>query len=102
MEGQLNKGIIEMCILYILSRGDSYGYSIMLQMSELFSSTDASVFYAILRRLSKLGYTNSYEGNETEGPPRRYHHITKEGTEYLNKKLSEWYQLCSIVKRIGI
>lgn len=102
MEGQLNKGIIEMCILYILSKGDTYGYSIMLQMSELFSNTDASVFYAILRRLSKYGYTDSYEGRETGGPPRRYHRITKEGKEYLEKKLSEWHRLCSVVESLGI
>lgn len=102
MDGQINKGIMEMCLLNLISKEDSYGYLIFQNMHELFPETDTSVFYAILRRFDKLGITECYEGTKTKGPARKYHHVTDYGREYLQERIVAWNKICTTVKRAGI
>ena len=102
MEAQLKKGIIEMCLLHILSEGDEYGYPLMNRLKESFIGTEDSTYYSILRRLAASGYTEAYTGSVSGGPARKYYRITDTGRQYLNDLESQWLQLVAIVREIGI
>ena len=102
MESQMNRGILELCILYQFLSMDYYGYDIMEKMRPLFPDVKDSTFYVILRRLNTKGYTEIYYGKESNGPQRKYYKITKEGKEYLDHLIQSWRTIKNIVEHLGI
>ncbi|GIP34355.1 PadR family transcriptional regulator [Paenibacillus sp. J2TS4] len=62
---------------------------------------DGSV-YAILRRLHAEGYTETYMGETSNGPKRKYYRITEEGRSYLNLAVSEWKTTLLAVNQLGV
>lgn len=102
MDAQIKKGVLEMCILYKLSKKDYYGYSLMKEMKSVFSEVNDSTFYAVLRRLNKDKAAEVYFGNESGGPQRKYYKITEEGLSRLGNYIIDWNQLKLKVSEIGI
>ena len=102
MDSQLNKGIIELCALFLISQKDYYGYPLMNELSKYFPGTDTSVFYSILRRFAKAGYTEVYIGDETEGPARKYHRITAAGRKYLSEQTGIIKNIVDTLTGIGV
>ena len=100
MLAQLKKGILELCILKILLRGETYGYPLIQEMKLLFEDTDESTFYSILRRIKAEGLADSYEKPSSEGPVRKYYVITPLGKEKLNQMCKEWGRMKDIVDSI--
>ena len=91
-----------MCILYLLSQEDYYGYPLMQKMKSYFPDVDESTFYAILRRIYKEGLASIYEGKESNGPSRKYYHLTVSGQEMLRQHISDWEQMKEIMLDIGL
>lgn len=102
MDTQLKKGILEMCILYQLTKGEMYGYEIMKIIKEVFPDVYDGSIYAILRRLNADGYTENYMKESSGGPPRKYYRITEIGKEYSESMVTEWRQLMQRVQLLGI
>lgn len=102
MDGQLKKGVLEMCLLHLISQGDAYGYELIQLSTRAFPDVLNSTVYTILRRLSSGGYITTYQGEASEGPPRKYYKITSEGISYLRESIQDWDNLCTAVKQIGI
>lgn len=102
MDAQIKKGILEMCLLYRLSEQDYYGYHLMQEMKKIFPEVNDSTFYAILRRLYKEGDTEIYEGEQSEGPKRKYYRITEQGKGSLEKAVLDWNEIKEIVEKLGI
>ena len=102
MDAQLKKGILDMCILYIINQKEMYGYDIMKYMGRFFPEVDESTFYAILRRLNKEGLTEVYYGQVSNGPQRKYYRILDKGRESLPKSIIDWKNILIIVNEIGI
>ena len=102
MDAQMKKGILEMCLLHELSESDRYGYELMQKMKQYFPEVNESSFYVILRRLHKEGYTDIYYGASSDGPRRKYYHITEEGQAYLAKAISDLRTIKSIVRSLGL
>ena len=102
MNAQIKKGILEMCILHVISEEEMYGYDIMKKMNVYFPEVNESTFYSILRRLNKEGSTETYFGEVSNGPKRKYYRITKTGTEKLKEDVLSWKQINDIVVDIGI
>ena len=100
MDAQLKKGILEMCILQILSKEDTYGYPLMQTMQDYFPTMDESTIYTILRRINKEGYTETYYSDKSGGPTRKYYHLTIAGKDRLSQMNSEWETIISIVNNI--
>ena len=59
MDAQLRRGLLDICVLAVLRRGDSYGYQLVKDMSELIEITE-STLYPILRRLESGGLVTVY------------------------------------------
>ena len=102
MNPQMKKGILEMCILFLISKDDMYGYDILKKMSSYFPQISESTFYAILRRIHASEYTEVYYQEPTLGPRRKYYQITDKGKRELEQHISDWKKINEIAIDIGI
>jgi len=91
---QLRKGLIEFCVLNLLTQGESYGYEILqsLEQIEELVVTDSTV-YPILSRLRKDGYLKVQVKPSTSGPPRRYFSLTALGQQRVKEMNLYWNNL---------
>lgn len=99
MNTQLRKGVIEMCILSLISRKDMYGYEIVQAIARHTEINEGTV-YPILRRLTLENYFSTYLRESSGGPARKYYSITDGGRSYLEKAESEWREMTTIVEKI--
>ncbi len=98
---QIRKGLVELCVLEVLSAGESYGYEVLAKLRELDQlSVTESTLYPILARLRKAGYVSVRHEPSQAGPIRRYFLLTDAGTERLEKMRSYWDGLCGSVKTL--
>lgn len=90
---QMRKGILEFCVLLLLSRERAYPSDILNRLKEAKLIVVEGTLYALLNRLRKEGYL-TYEWEEsTMGPPRKYYMMTTEGLKLLDVMRSEWQQI---------
>lgn len=86
MDAQLKKGLLEICVLKALENGESYGYKIISDLTDVIVISE-STLYPILKRLEGLGMVTSYS-REYNGRLRRYYSITRSGEarirEFIN------------------
>ena len=99
MSIQFKKGVLELCILSMLSRNDHYGYDVAFKLSQSIDLADGSV-YPILRRLKQEGCVTSYLEEASGGPPRKYYAITAQGQAALEELTEEWSLLVNRVNGI--
>lgn len=98
MNTQLKKGILDVCVLAVLNRGESYGYKILKDSAGLIDLSE-STLYPILRRL-ETGKCVTVRSVEHEGRLRKMYTITKEGKAQLTDFLSDWSEVEKIYKYI--
>ena len=96
MNTQFRKGVLEICVLTLISKKDMYGYEIVQNISKVIEVNEVTI-YPILRRLTKEGYFETYILESNEGPARKYYKITSEGIENLNRLKSEWNEFVGAV-----
>ena len=101
-KGQMKKGVLELCILHVTASDELYGYEIMKRITGAFPEINESTVYAVLRRLHGDGCTESYTGETSGGPTRKYYRITPAGRERLEKMRSEWQEMLDALKSLGI
>ncbi|HDX9578191.1 TPA: PadR family transcriptional regulator [Bacillus pseudomycoides] len=99
MNVQFKKGVLELCVLALVKKRDCYGYELVQQISNKFLISEGSV-YPLLRRLTKEGYFQAYLKESSEGPPRKYYQLTKQGAEQLNTLITEWRDFAKGVQEI--
>lgn len=102
MEAQIKKGILEMCVLFIIRDNEMYGYDVMKFMKRHFPEVNESTFYSILRRLHADGSAEITLGVESNGPTRKYYKITNTGHDVLKNSINSWKRIRDIVEEIGI
>ena len=95
----VSASIIELLILSIVNRKDSYGYDIS-QRIKMVSDIKESTLYPILKKMNKSGYLESYIENYN-GRARKYYKITEQGKSHLEEMQSEWDRFVSIIELIG-
>lgn len=88
---QLLKGVLDMCLLSIISEEPSYGYEMVrkLQARGLSLVSEGSI-YPLLSRLEKGGLIRGYLVQSHEGPARKYYGITPNGESALAEWVDEW------------
>jgi PadR family transcriptional regulator, regulatory protein PadR len=95
---QFKKGVLELCVLILISKKDQYGYELAQNISNKIEMAEGTL-YPLLRRLTKEEYVTTYLAESTEGPPRKYYTITKKGSTYMNDLVSEWQQFSAAVSQ---
>jgi PadR family transcriptional regulator PadR len=98
---QVRRGILEYCILLLVSDNPRYGYEIaaILQQWEPLAVTEGTL-YPLLRRLLKEKYITSTWQESSSGPPRKYYYLTEEGKNLLKQMDHEWNHLIQGVMEI--
>jgi len=95
---QMRKGILEYCILSIISHKEVYASDIISQLREAKLIVVEGTIYPLLTRLKNSGYL-SYKWQESaSGPPRKYFQLTAEGQVFLNELETTWVELVEAVK----
>ena len=99
MNAQYKKGVLELCVLSLLSERDCYGYDVSEILSKHIDISDGTV-YPILRKLRGEGLVITYLSEESGGPPRKYYSLTELGkTEYAQAK-DEWLRFAGTVEKL--
>lgn len=98
---QLLKGILEGCILSVISAGETYGYEIMQTLSDVgFTEIQEGTLYPILTRLEKNGYVKCRKEKSPLGPIRKYFSITQDGKERLAGFKANYRNITNIADRL--
>ena len=98
MDVQLKRGLLEVCVLAVLRRGDSYGYQIIKDM-EACVAVSESTLYPILRRLEASECLTVYSV-EHNGRLRKYYRITPKGRQRILNFTQEWREVMEIYRFI--
>ena len=93
---QLLKGVLDLAVLAVLDREDSYGYEVVRRLhgADLGEVAEASV-YGTLRRLFRSGLLTSYVVASDAGPHRKYYGLTDPGRRHLKQAREEWLAFSS-------
>lgn len=99
MDIQLKKGLIEICVLKVLESGDSYGYKMVKDLSDVIDVSE-STLYPILKRLetSESVYVYSMEHNSRL---RKYYQITEKGKEQIKEYIKDWVEVTKVYECIN-
>jgi len=98
MDKQLKKGLLEVGVLTVLSKEDSYGYKIVKDLSVYVEITE-STLYPILKRLEAQHCVSVYKV-EHNGRLRKYYKIQQQGKEKIQEFLSDWESVLTLHKFI--
>jgi PadR family transcriptional regulator len=99
---QLLKGVLDMCLLAIISEEPSYGYEMADKLSSrgLTLSSEGSI-YPTLSRMQRSGLIEGYFVEaDGSGPPRKYYRIEPEGSKKLGEWKDEWFSLSAGVGQV--
>lgn len=99
MNAQFKKGIIELCVLKVISRKDMYGFEVIETLSKELDVNENTV-YPILRRLTKQGFFDTYKEVVSVGAPRKYYRLTDTGSKQLHTFEQDWTDFLASVTRI--
>lgn len=98
---QMLKGVLEGCVLKVVSRQETYGYQIVQELKEYgFTEIVEGTIYPLLLRLDNKGLLKSRLVESEIGPKRKYYSITSVGMETLNEFQKNWNELEIAVKTL--
>ena len=100
VKAQMRKGILEYCILAILSREDSYAPKIIAELKEAEMIVVEGTLYPILTRQKNSGLLTYRWEESPQGPPRKYYTRTDKGREYLKTLDEAWDELVGQIQVI--
>lgn len=88
---EMLKGVLEGCVLEIISRGKTYGYEITEQLRKIgFADIVEGTVYAILVRFEKQKFVEIEKIPSDIGPSRKFYTLTKTGREELKHFWAKW------------
>jgi PadR family transcriptional regulator, regulatory protein PadR len=99
MNIQLKKGVLELCVLSMLTKKDCYGYELVNEISKNIMIAEGTI-YPLLKRLKDESYLTTYLQESQEGPPRKYYRLTQLGVNTRNELIKEWVVLVEGVSNI--
>ena len=97
---QMRKGLLEYCVLQIISRGEVYTSDLIEELTQAQMIVVEGTLYPLLNRLKSSALV-SYRWVESEaGPPRKYYSITEEGQATLKSLAETWKALVQSINQI--
>lgn len=97
---QMRKGILEFCILHIISRGEVYASDMLEELTSAKIMVVEGTLYPLLTRLKKAELVDYKWVESNSGPPRKYYTITPEGAAFLAQLSQTWGELSSSTNKI--
>ncbi|MGD1844151.1 MAG: PadR family transcriptional regulator [Salibacteraceae bacterium] len=100
-KAQMRKGILEFCILSILSQREAYPSDIISELKEAKLIVVEGTLYPLLTRLKNAGLL-AYRWEESQsGPPRKYYRLTELGEKFSAELDNTWQELQKAVNQIN-
>lgn len=99
-QAQMRKGILEFCILNILSTQEAYPSEILEQLKKAKLIVVEGTLYPLLTRLKNSELLTYRWEESTSGPPRKYYSITPFGEASLNQLQTTWDELVAAVNSL--
>ena len=98
---EMLKGVLEGCVLEIISRGDTYGYEITRRLNSLgFADVVEGTVYTILLRLEKNKLVEITKKASDMGPPRKFFALNDAGREELKIFWGKWDFVASKINQL--
>jgi len=96
LDGQLKRGLLDVCVLAAIKDEDSYGYKIIKDLKPCMELSE-STLYTILKRLEAAKML-TVRSEEFGGRMRKYYHITEIGIKRIEDFKAEWKELLSVYR----
>lgn len=88
---EILKGVLEGCVLEIISRKETYGYEITRHLNDLgFTDVVEGTVYTILLRLEKNKLVDITKKPSDMGPPRKFFALNDAGRAELKRFWEKW------------
>ncbi len=97
---QMRKGILEFCILQIISRGEVYASNMLEELTAAKIMVVEGTLYPLLTRLKNAGFLDYKWVESNAGPPRKYYILTEKGQSFLDELHATWNDLQASVHQI--
>jgi PadR family transcriptional regulator, regulatory protein PadR len=95
------KGVLEGCVLEIISRGETYGYEITRRLNALgFTDVVEGTVYTILIRLENGKMVEIAKKPSDMGPPRKFFSLNDAGREELKRFWGKWEFVASKINQL--
>ncbi|HEY4784867.1 MAG TPA: PadR family transcriptional regulator [Bacteroidales bacterium] len=99
-KAQMRKGVLEYCILLILSKHDAYASDIINKLKDSRMIVVEGTLYPLLTRQKNAGLLNYRWEESQQGPPRKYYTLTEIGREFLKDLDNSWNELVNSVSSL--
>src|ERR1700734_3536782 len=88
---QLLRGVLDICLLAVMSEGPAYGYEMTKRLrTRGLSTVGEGSIYPLLGRLERDGLVEARREASNGGPPRKYYSLSPEGQRALETGVEEW------------
>lgn len=98
-KAQMRKGVLEFCILSLLSSREAYTSDLIETLKDSKLLVVEGTLYPMLTRLKNEGLLNYRWEESTSGPPRKYYKTTPLGEEFLDELRKTWRDLVMAVDK---
>jgi PadR family transcriptional regulator PadR len=99
MNIQFKKGVLELCVLSLLTKNDRYGYDLVNEISKNIEISEGTI-YPLLRRLKNVNYVSTYLQESQEGAPRKYYKLTDSGKKITRELKTDWLDFVKKVNNL--
>jgi PadR family transcriptional regulator, regulatory protein PadR len=99
---QMRKGILEFCILHIISRGEVYASDMLEELTSARIMVVEGTLYPLLTRLKNAGLVEYKWVESLSGPPRKYYILTQAGRDFLAELQLTWDELVASTQLITL
>jgi PadR family transcriptional regulator PadR len=99
MNIQFKKGVLELCVLSLLTKEDRYGYDLVNEISKNIEISEGTI-YPLLRRLKNVNYVSTYLQESREGAPRKYYRLTDSGKKITRELKTDWLDFVNKVSNL--
>src|SRR5882757_357848 len=86
---QLKKGALELCVLALLARRESYAYEIASTLANGVGMGEGTI-YPLMRRMQNDGLVDTRLAESSSGPPRKYYRLTRAGRAAYEARKRDW------------
>ena len=100
VRSQMRKGVLEYCILSILSRKEAYASSIIDSLKAANMIVVEGTLYPLLIRQKNQGLLTYRWEESTQGPPRKYYEITDKGRAQLAEMDAAWQEMVESIQAL--
>ena len=100
VRSQMRKGVLEYCILCLLSKEDAYASSLLTRLKDANMIVVEGTLYPMLIRQKNQGLLTYRWEESPQGPPRKYYSLTDKGREQLAQMDDAWREIIATIEEI--